>query len=374
MTDRNKRIRFMENNSAELLAASIDYSSALAAFPSTNATNKFRTKVWNVQGYFNITATNQELYINDGSDVTVSITIGEYTSPAALATQIQTDLNAASSNWTVSYSTTTYMFTISNSGSVTLRYSQTSSSIWDDIGYTGTIDVTSTSFVADEQRNHTEEHAIYDLGYQGEINFIGVIGPLDEEFSISSGATITLSGNNINSWSAPPFTTTLNRYDGGIFAFLDETSDTKFRYWNLKIVDKYNTGGPEAIRISHIYLGDYITSTARNIDRKFNKASVDPSKVSVSESGALYFDKKTNYMTFTNMKMIYLSRSDKDTITDMYNFLGTTTPFYISIDPTACITDNLDELTRYVVFSKEPVFSHLYDDKFSVSLEVKEVV
>ena len=374
MTTRNKRVRFMENNLAALTNSTVDYSSQLTANPFSNTQNSFRTKSWTTEGYFEITSSNQELYINDGSDKTVSITIGEYTSPSSLATQIQTDLNAASSNWTVTYSSTTYKFTISNSGSVTLRYSQTSNSIWDTLGYTGSTNTIGTSFVADEQRNHTEEHAIYDFGYQANITFVALIGSLDEVFSISDAATITLEANNINTWTSPAYTQSLTRSSGGVFRFLDDTTDTKYRYWKIKIVDKYNTSGPEGISISHIYLGDYITSTSRNIQRRFNKVLTDPSAVSSSESGVLYFDEKTKYITFNNMEMRYLTRTDKDAIETMYSHLGTTTPFYISLDPIEQISDDIDEFTRYVIFEREPVFTHIHDDTFSVSLEMREII
>ena len=68
---RNANVRFMDNNYAELISASITYSSQLAAFPFSNAVNKFRSLVWKPSGHFLIDSTNQELYINDGAPKTV---------------------------------------------------------------------------------------------------------------------------------------------------------------------------------------------------------------------------------------------------------------------------------------------------------------
>ena len=67
MTDRTCQIRFCDNNLAELISASIDYSSQLTAFPFSNAINKFRSKTWKPSGNFTIDSTNKYLYINDGS-------------------------------------------------------------------------------------------------------------------------------------------------------------------------------------------------------------------------------------------------------------------------------------------------------------------
>lgn len=93
MITTNPRIRFCENNM--ITAGSVmDYSSQLSEFPFSNCYNSERTKVWKPAGFFLITTSNNKLYINDGSDKTATITSGEYISPALLATQIQTQLNA----------------------------------------------------------------------------------------------------------------------------------------------------------------------------------------------------------------------------------------------------------------------------------------
>jgi len=374
----NKRIRFMANNFAELISASVVYSSELSSFPGTNAQNKFRSRVWKPQGYFEITTSNHELYINDGSDKTVSITVGEYTSGSALATQIQTDLNAASSNWTVTYdSTSTYKFTISNSGSVTLRFSQTTDAIWDTIGYTGSSDTTGTSFVADAQRNHTEEHVIFDLGYQDQMEFFAVIGPLDEVFGISKFATITLEANNLNQWDSPPLQISLSLSDNGIFKFLEDATgatDYSYRYWKLKIVDKTNSDGPSGFSIGHIYLGTFQTITQSNVSRNFSKNVIDPSKISVSESGANFFDVQTKYHEWSSLNINYLDKTERLDLEQFFFDVGKNTPFYISLDPQSCVSEDLDELTKYVVFKDMPEITHVHSDMYSVSFTVKELV
>lgn len=376
MATRVPNVRFMENNYAELISASITKSSELASFPFSNAINKFRSLVWKPSGHFEITTSNQELYINDGADKTVSITVGDYDTPDDLATQIQTDLNAASSNWTVVYDAGSgdYSFKISNSGSVSLRLSQTSNAIWDDIGYTTSTDLTGTSFTADQQRNHTDEYCIFDLGTNQSMTFFAAISPLDELFSISSNATIKLEASNLNQWTAPPLTVTLSRLDGGIFQFMDDLDDTSYRYWRFHIVDKKNPNGPEGLSLGHIYLGDYITLTSRGIGRRFTKKVVDSSDTLTSQNGSLYFNEKTKYTTLSGMNISYLPREDKDTLEQMFFDLGRTTPFYVSLDPLTNISDNLDEFTKYVVFSSEPTFNHVFSDKFTMNIELRELI
>lgn len=368
--------RLMENNLAEVITASADYSSQQASFPFSNAINRFRSKQWKASGRFELTSTNNLIYINDGTDKTITLTTGDYTTPALMATHIQTKLNASSSNWTVSYdSSSTFKFTIAHTGSATLRLSQTTNSAWDTLGYTTTLDLVGTSFIANEQRNHTSEGVIFDLGYAGEVTFFAAIGTLDETFSISDSATIKLYANNVLDWSSPPLDVTLSRSNTGIYKFLDLTiTDTNYRFWKLDIVDKFNPLGPsECVVISHVYLGDHV-ELSHNISKGFRKKIIDPSIKSESENGALYFDSKTKYCQFENCNFGYLDKDDITTIEEIFYRIGRSNPLYISIDPSLIISNSTEELTKYVVFDSEPSFDHVIRDLYNYNVSFRELV
>lgn len=378
-TTDNNRVRFLDNNFAELISGNITFSSELAAFPVTNCyQNKFRSKVWKPSGYFEITTSNQNLYINDGADKTVAITVGEYATPALLATQIQTDLNAASSGWTVdhNYVAGAYEFRFAHASAHIIRLSQSTNAIWDLIGFNQTADLTiATELFADEQRNHQLEFIQFDMGYNAEVEFIGLISPLDEEFSISPQATVTLKANNIdNAWTSPPLSITLTPTPGGILRFLDDIDDTGYRYWRLEIEDKYNTDGPEGFNFGYLYLGDYTTLIDRNIQKGFGKSIIDPSIVQKSEEGAKYFDIKTKFARFKSVSITYLNKSDRDALENLFFNFGIHTPFFISIDPQLCMSSQLYDMTKYATFTASPDFQHIKGELFNMSLEFEEVL
>lgn len=371
-----KYMRIMENNLAEVISSSITASSENSSYPSTNVINRFRSKQWLASGRFTIDTTNQNLYCTDGTAV---ITAGEYTTPSLLATEIQTQLNSIGSNWTVTYDSSgeTYKFSIANTGSKTLTISNDTNAIWDDIGFTGSLDQTGTSFTADEQRNHTSETLLFDLGYAAEIRFFGAISKLDEVFSISTNATIKIQANNLNQWTSPPLDISLTRYDSGIYQFLEsETySDTKYRYWRFYIEDRANPLGPSGcIKISNVYIGDYLSLTTRNIVNGFTKVVADPSIRSESENGALYFDKRTKYTLLSSIGFAYIEQDDRQTLETLYDRVGLTTPFYISIDPGLNISNQLDDLTKYVIYDSAPQMDHVISSKFNYSISFREVI
>ncbi len=376
-TTTNQRMRFMDNNLAELTTGSITYSSELAAFPGSNSINKFRSKVWKPAGNFVVTASsNDKIYINDGANKTVTITAGTYTADT-LATEVQTQLNASSSGWTFDYDNTAgeYKFRFAHGSSHTLRFSQQTEALWDDIGFVLTSDETiSTQRKADEQRNHMYESVIYDLGYNAPIEFFSVISPLDEEFSISDQATVKIQGNNLNQWTSPPLDITLTRTSEGIFHFFDSTADSSYRFWRFYFIDQFNPNGNEGFSLSYVYLGDYTTLTTTNIQIGINKTIVDPSLRTESEAGAIYFDKKTKFITISNAGIALMDTSTREALEQLFFDFGTTTPFFISIDPRSCITDNLQDLTRYVVFNSPPRFTHVKADFFNMTLDFREIL
>lgn len=372
----NHRIRFMENNWAELTTIAVDYSSQQTAYPFSNCLAKTRSKLWKPSGCFTITSSNNLIYINDGSDKTITLTAAKYTTPALLATHIQTRLNASSSNWTVSHNSVAgeYKFLITHTGSATLRLSQTTSSTWNILGFTTSIDLVGTSFYADSQRNHTEEYAIFDLGASEKITFVSLIGELHLPFTLSSTAVVTVYADNTGIWTAPALTQVLTVTNQGVLQFLDNITDTTYRYWKISIVDNDNPLGSDGISIGQLYLGDHITITSSNISRGFTKTLVDPSDISETMTGVLYSDKKTKYNKFDNAAIGTIDKTDRATLESFYLKVGKTTPFFVSFDPTLAISSEMYELTKFVVFDNDPIFTHLIRDIFSMTLNFREVI
>jgi hypothetical protein len=374
MTTRNHRIRFCDNNLAAGSGSSLTASSAQASHPLSNLTHSYRFKTWKPAGNFTIDSTNNKIYINDGSDKTITLTSANYSGGSALASHIQTQLNASSSNWTCTYSSSTYKFTIDrSSGTKTLRLSQTTGAAWSTLGYTGSVD-TSAGSAADEQRNHTSEYVVFDLGVAQEITFFALLGPLGSVFSISSQATVRLYANTVDSWTSPALTVTLTPDNNGIYHFLDDLADTTYRYWRFEVIDKYNTLGPEGFEFGHCYLGDYVTIEARNVGNGFNKILVDTATSITADSGAKYFQEGYKYTQFEAVQIGYMTASDRRTLEQCFYDLGRTTPFYVSFDPTLLVSTAASELTRYVVLRDNPIFNHIKSDIYSVRLVFDEVM
>jgi hypothetical protein len=368
------RARFANNNQlSDLPASRVTYSSQQTAFPYTNCQNDSRFLVWKPAGNFTITTANQKLHFSDGSVKTATVPVGDYL-PATLATAIQTALNAVSSLWTCSYSTTTGKFNISHTGSVILKVNTATNAIWDTIGFSAGSDATGTSFDADRRRNHTHESVIWDFGGTAPGDFFAVIGQAAEVFTISDVATISLKANSVNNFTTPALEATLARTEDGIFAFNDADGAVSYRYWEFKFIDRENSVGATGFNISHIYLGDYDTLTTTNVTRGFQKSITDLSRIAVSDSGAKFAREKAKYWNFQGMEIQNMSEDERITYQNFFNLYGKHKPFYFSLDSSGVVSSSINELTKFVRFTSEPGFSHLVRDVYTMSFSLDEVI
>lgn len=371
---RNRRIRFCANNYAE--GATLTYSSQDSSYPLSNTQIQSRSKVGRFGGYFEITSENQNVYINDGSDKTVALTIGTYTY-STLASHVQTRLNASSSNWTCTYDFNggTFKFTIDrSSGTEVLRFSQSTNAAWDTLGFTGLVDDNSGPFVADEPRNHTGEFLKWDFGTSRPIGFFAAIGKITKAFGLSSAANIYLMANSVDDFTNPPMNLTLSPHDRGIMRFQDDLDDYSYRYLKFGFDDRLNPCGPKGFEIGHVYAGDYETYTTTSVNRGFDKKTVDPSLVNETDAGALFFLKRPKYRTWQNMEIENVAASERRIIEDLYEDVGLSKSFYLSLDPTLTLSEELQELTVYGNFASDPRWRSVIRDVFTQSLEFREAV
>lgn len=358
-------IRFAHNN---FFGAGATSSTMASGFPLANAYDTRRGKVAKFRGNFEVTSTANKIYINDGADVTATLTAAEYTG-TTLAAHIQTQLNTVSSNWACTYSSTTYKFTISRSaGTAILKLSTTTDAAWDLIGFTALSDLPTSPFIADESRIHSEEWIKIDLGMIQEVGFFGFIGAITAPIGLSNGAVVKIQGNNIDVWTNPPTEVTAT-ISGGAFAM----PDASHRFWRVSIKDRENPAGPSALAISYLSIASAVTFAVTNIANGFSISHTDPTIVSQSENGTKYFDIRPKYWNLSGEVQIVLGDERREFEQFAYD-AGVSQPFFISVDPKLVTFSSHNEVTKFVYFNEPPQFQHIIRDYFNISLSVAEAV
>lgn len=336
-------------------------SSETVGFELTNALNYRRAKTWKPTGRFLIDSTNNKVYFNQAGDLIATVANANYATGSALATAVQTAMNAVGSGWTVTYSSN--RFTLSRSNSRTVQFSNTTNAIWNTLGYTWSTDILSNSFPANEKRCHYPYEEIQvDFGAITPIGFFAIIGKIGEEFQISDTATISLLGNNINSFASPQYSQTATVTNDGAFLFLDQDNTTSFRYWRIRIQDFYNPLGN--FEISNIYLGQ-TEELDVNIQNEFEFSLNDATEKSESESQVTYFDEKFKQWRFSGLSYALLDKTNMKKLMDIFQEKGISRQFYLCIDPTTAITTTIEQFNRLVFFANTPNFKQVFYDRYN---------
>lgn len=364
-------IRFCDNDFSTI--GTVSASGSASGFPYTNAANDLRSRCWRTAGTFYVTTSNRTLYINDGSNVTVTLTVGTYTY-STLASHIQTKLNASSSGWTCTYDFNggTFKFTIGRGAGGTLRFTQTSNAAWDMLGYTLAADTAGTSFVAQESRNHTAERYEWTLPAAMTPTFFGAIGPKGQPFSVSETATCTLKANGMPVWDSPAATVSLDVRDRGIMRFLDDQSDMLYTNFCFEVIDRTNPCGPEGFEFGRIWLGDHVTVTTTNVGTGFTALHRDPSDILEGDGGGRFVNRRPKYREFSGLEIRHLTATERLELEAVFDRLGRGGHFFASLDPGLDVSSTLEELTFYALFDRDPDLRHVIRDIYTMSFSLKE--
>jgi hypothetical protein len=352
MTDIN-HARFCYNNWLDL--STLTASSSLSGYPSTNLVHSIRSKLWKAEGVFEISATNNKVYINS---TTYTVAVGSYT----VATLI-TAFNTATSQTLSRNSLGRFIITLGGAG--TLDLATTTNAIWGALGYLGSANLAGTAFTADESRYNTGEWIKTDTGMAQLPTFAALIPAANTLFSAPT-ATIKLQGNNLDLWDSPPVDVTMEVSDEGAFCAPGDVQACRF--WRIFIDDVTNS----AITAAVGFIGDGVITTNTNVATGFTRSRDDQSVRLYSESGALYIDRRPKVLSLSSVNMQLLKDTDLDEMEQLFYDLGIETPFFLCIDPQKGVSPTLAKMTHYVAVKNAFQLQHVIRGYYNLSVELRE--
>jgi hypothetical protein len=332
-------------------------SSALSDYPSSNLSAGIRSQQWKPAGTFEISATNNKVYING---TTFTLTNGTYTSATLI-----THFNSVTSQTLSRNSLGRFVITLGSSG--TLNLASTTNAVWFTLGFLGTSNLTGTAFTADERRYSTGEWIKVDMLIPQQAEFCAVVGNANEVFSAPT-ATVKLQGNNLDLWDSPPVEVTLEVSDLGCFAAPEDLQACRF--WRVFIDDRKNN----SIGISAVYIGSAVKTTNTNISTGFTRNRADTSIRLYSEGGQLYVTRRPKVLTLTNTGMLYLGAQDRIDMEQLIYDLGVNKPFFLVLDPGLNVSASLKDMTHYVYQNGDASLTHVLRDYYNVSFDFREVL
>jgi hypothetical protein len=356
------RFKFLTDNFL-LDCLSVAASSEDVAFPAGNILSPIRSKVWRTTGNFIINGDNDQFIVNDGADKTITLTHGEYASGSALATHIQSKLNVASSNFTVAYSLS--RFVISRTSSFNITWINAG----DTLGFAPLTVLTALqSYSADDFRIcWPEENITIDMGISRLPKAIVILDNKAQE-----STEIKLKANEGNNWNSPQSITI--SYNKANLAKIDMNGlfYKAFRYFRVSLADINNL--LRYIQAGKIYIGEAFELESSNVQREFPEELEDLSSNMESIGGEEFSDIRPSHSNFKSVLIEYCNKNDVDRIWATYDKFRTHTPFFISIDSEATVTNNVNEWTKYVRFSGPPERQTVANNIWNVRMSFKEVL
>lgn len=347
--------KFSFNN---FLDSTLTTSSAESTYPASNLYSGIRSKVWKAAGLFEISSSNNKVYING---TTYTLTAGSYTSATLI-----THFNSVTSQTLTRNSNGRFVITLGSSG--TLNLSSTTNAVWSTLGFLTSSNLTGTIFTANERRYNTSEWIKVDLGQPQIADFGALIPPANEAFSCSN-ATITLQGNNVDVWTSPQVSQAMTVSSNGAFIAPSKTLEP-CRYWRILISDVTNNNITAAVA----WIGNSVVNTNTNIATGFTRNRSDQSIRSFSESGQLYTDRRPRVLSINGTSVQYLKGQELIDMEQLAYDLGTGRPFFIVIDPSLTVSTTLDQMTHYVEQDSDVQFAHVLNSYYNFSFSLREVL
>jgi len=370
------RIKFLYDNYIDSdVLANFSYSSQNSGYPASNLQDPFRSKVWRSNaGNFEINSSNDALVINDGTDKTVQLTRTDHDSASALAADLQTKLNAASSNFTVTWSSTTNKFTIARTTVFSILWTNGATSCADLLGYNSSVDDTGLdSYEADSARIcYPSEWIKLDFGLSRNPKGVILIDNLEENIKIQPSVTMRLQGSPGDSWNSPYNVDLPYNGESIVRIDVDGLLDRAYRWARLYIPDVDNPLGHQ--QMGKIYIGDVVELESSDVQREVEETAIDLTTAERAIGGELYHDERPSYDRFSNIIIQYCNKTDVDTLKAIYNTHRTHTPFFVAIDSEATATNDINEWTKYVKFAGPPKYQTVTNTIWTIRFGLEELL
>lgn len=321
--------RFAYNNlfvaNATLIGAS-SQAQPVRALRDQQRTFRWRSKTgWTiVQGF------NDVLLVRTDTDEVCAITPGYYATGAAMAAQIQTNLQTqVDAGFTCTYDTGTKKFTIARAVGFKLWWTQSAASIANDIGWAGgAITGVAVSHTSETVTYQSRHFVLFDLGSSQALTMAATV-----DDNVSAAGSVTIQGG---AFSGP-----LSGTEGVRIAYFGSTAA---QVWRILISDVTNAAGYTEVGIA--WGGTYIEPGTPFIG--FIRGREELSAVLVADFGAHYRDTKGTRRSRT-MEFPDLSDSEAAAIELMGDTVKAGGNLLFTLDPAAA-----PEKTLYGFFPEGP--------------------
>lgn len=374
---------FNDNFTSADVVSTFSVSSEQAAFPKENLQDQQRrSKVWRSNGYWEVASGSNTIAFKEtsgGGTLTATIAAANYNSDTTFFAAVKAALEGATgagSTYTVARDATTSRIKITSDGAggtgdFELLFA-TSTAVADLLGFDQSNITGALTYTADLLVLHSPDEWIeWDFGISTNPEALIVTGKRNSFLPLSPNAVVKLQGNETNTWSAPTYDQTLTLTDDKVIVKLNEGGlhTEALRFWRFSIADSDNPN--TYIELGAVFLGDWYEPTTGSPQFGWTEKEVDRTETVFSEGGQTFSDVRPKSAEFS-FDYKALTKTEKESLHDIFDTYGTGIPFFIQFDPNAVFHSTSDLSVKYVKFASPPNFKLDRPNQYSCQITLRE--
>lgn len=173
--------------------------------------------------------------------------------------------------------------------------------------------------------------------------------------------SMVIEANFVDSWGAPPFSTTLTPDPQFNFGYKDLSTELpEYRFWRVTI-----TGGSPFVELSNLFIGREV-SIGRSVNLNWSFKNNDLSSTTTNRSGQRFIDVR-NKQKEIRIGYSVLSKTEYATLQNALDQNGEHTPFWIIMDSETKFSDNNGRFAGSFFLTGVPQINNPYFGRYNAN-------
>lgn len=208
------------------------------------------------------------------------------------------------------------------------------------------------------------DNLVLDLGIAEAVDTLMIVDNWQDGFSVN---TITLEGNNTNSWTSPAFSESIP-INSEFGVAVKQFTETSLRFWRIVV-----TSSLGYCELANIFLGKASKIETNGVGYNWNYSTDDLSDKSKNRYGQEFIDDYGSVKNLENLPFSVMNKDEQDIILEAWDLCRTTYPLFIYFpleDGNA--SNDHDRYNGMYKFKSKPVFTNTTQGYFATVLNLVE--
>lgn len=213
----------------------------------------------------------------------------------------------------------------------------------------------------------TDAQIVFDFNTTEPVTDVAIVENSSQGFNIDS--TVTVEGNFVNSWGAPPFSTTFTpstKHGFGHVSFAEQN----YRFWRISF-----SNTTDFTALANVFVGKNVLEAPfeRNIDYNWTYENRSTSKFTANRYKQRFFD-EIGKQALLKCSFKNLITADYAALQDGFDEHDIFEPIWFVIDPDADFTDTKERVAGYFYLDKVPQVTNTSFQRYKLDFSLRQAL